>query len=61
VSTRQSPVKPFVEIANNASGYGLMCYDDMDVTVAEVICRSLGEPKFLDTYKKDTHFTYTGQ
>jgi len=38
-----------------------MCYDDMDVTVAEVICRSLAEPQFLDTYKQGVHSTYVGE
>lgn len=52
---------PFVEIADNKSGYGLMCYDDMDVNAAEVICRSLSRPMFMETYKQGTHSAYKGQ
>ena len=63
VSRKRNPVTPFVEIADekSESGYGLLCYDNMDVTTAEVMCRSLPVPAFLDTYKQGAHSKYTGE
>ena len=61
VLKERNTLLPFVEIAGNKSGYGLMCHDDMDVTAAEIICRSLSKPAFLDTYKQGSHSAYTGK
>ena len=52
---------PFVEIADNKSSYGLLCFDDMDVRAAEAMCKSLHRPAFLETYKQGNHSRYSGQ
>ena len=51
----------YVEVAVDGNhGYGLVCYDDVDVMMSSVLCRSLPDPQFLVTYKSSKLPGYKG-
>ena len=62
VSTVNSINNNYVEVAVDSNhGYGLLCYDDVDMMMSSVLCRSLPDPKFLVTYQSSKLTSYTGQ
>ena len=51
----------YVEVAVDSNhGYGLVCYDDVDMMMSSVLCRSLPDPKFLVNYRSSKLASYTG-
>jgi len=61
VSAAKNNKDNHVEIAVDGNpGYGLVCYDDVDVMMSSVLCRSLPDPQFLVTYQSSNLTSYTG-
>jgi len=53
-------INNFVEVADAEMNYGLLCYDDVDTKMLEVICRSSSIPQFLLTHRRITNTLYKG-